>query len=369
MSDDDLSIQGTLAETTVPDLFRSLARSGETAVVSLDAIGRNDVVYFQEGKIIYASSTDPDVGLGEVLLRSGDIDLQQYNQAMDRIVVARRIGTTLVELGYLEPDDLMRAVEHQVEAIVLNAMSYRTGSYTIEFSSHLPEGIITLHLPTDRLILDGVRRIEYWSLILRGIGRLDRMLEAVPGAEMKSYSLELTDDESHILSYFSEPQTVESVCARSYTSNFLTCRTLSGLLSVNLLRDAETGVMEEKRAAELNEYELEGLVEKYNSLFQSIFALVFQKIGDHIYDFIDRVLRHVSPETMPYLSGMSMVNEARIDFDQLLNNLIASGSTDHTSIVQNALNELLYGWIFEVKSEFGADVEADVMKMAEAVKR
>src|SRR5205814_1322934 len=130
MSEDDLSIQGTLAETTVPDLFRSLVRSGETAVVTLDANGRNDVIYFQEGRIIYASSTDPDMNLGEVLLRNGEIDLHQYNTAMDRIVVARRIGTTLVELGYLSPDQLIRAVEHQACAIVHDAMAYRDGSYT-----------------------------------------------------------------------------------------------------------------------------------------------------------------------------------------------------------------------------------------------
>src|SRR6059058_6532103 len=76
---DDLSIQGTLAETTVPDLFRSLLRSSETGIVSLDAIGRTDAIYFNEGKIISASSSDPDMGLGEILLRSGEIDLQQYN--------------------------------------------------------------------------------------------------------------------------------------------------------------------------------------------------------------------------------------------------------------------------------------------------
>src|SRR5512141_2622928 len=98
---DDLSIQGALAETTVPDLFRSLVRSAETAVVSLDTAGRNDVIYFSDGRIIYASSTDPDLGLGEILLRNGEINLQQYNNAMERIVVARRMGAVLVELGYI----------------------------------------------------------------------------------------------------------------------------------------------------------------------------------------------------------------------------------------------------------------------------
>src|ERR1041385_6126750 len=139
---DDLSIQGTLAETTVPDLFRSLVRSSETGVVSLDAIGRTDAVYFKDGKIVFASSSDPDMGLGEILLRGGELDLQQYNHAMERLVVSRRMGALLVELGYLQPDELMRAAERQASAIVLNAMSYRTGSYTIEFTSDFPDELM-----------------------------------------------------------------------------------------------------------------------------------------------------------------------------------------------------------------------------------
>src|SRR5438309_3719495 len=177
MSEDDLSISGTLSETTVPDLFRSLVRSSETGIVSLDAAGRNDVISFQEGKSIAAISSDPDMGLAETLLRSGDIDLQQYNSAMERVVVVRRIGAVLVEIGYLDSDELVPAVERQANAIVLNAMAYRTGGYTVEFTSNLPDGIIALPLSTERLILDGVRRIEYWPLIVRGIGRLDRILE------------------------------------------------------------------------------------------------------------------------------------------------------------------------------------------------
>ena len=370
MSEDDLSIQGTLAETTVPDLFRSLVRSSETGIVSLDAVGRNDVIYFMEGRIIAAMSSDPDMGLAEILLRSGDIDLQQYNSAMERVVIARRIGTVLVELGYLDPDALVRAIERQASSIVLNALAYRTGGYTVEFTSNLPEGIIALPLSTERLILDGVRRIEYWSLIFRGIGRLDRLLESAPNAEMRGYSLELTDDESHILSFFNEPQTVESVCARSYLSDFITCRTLWGLLAVNLLQDnAEASARDEKRAAQQSEYEIEAEVERYNTVFEKVFSIIFQKIGDHVYDFMDRVVLHLAPETLPYLSGMSLVNEGRIDVDQLLNNIVASGSHDHTAVVRNVLNELLYGWVYEIKSEFGPELETEVVRMAEGLRR
>src|SRR5919201_700309 len=128
MSDESLSIQGTLAETTVPDLFRSLVRSGETGIVSLEAVGRNDTIYFRDGKIIFASSSDPDMGLAEVLLRTGELNMQQYNDAMEKLVVSRRIGSLLCELGYLKPDELSRAVEHQASAIVLSSMAYRSGN-------------------------------------------------------------------------------------------------------------------------------------------------------------------------------------------------------------------------------------------------
>jgi Domain of unknown function (DUF4388) len=367
---DDLSIQGTLAETTVPDLFRSIVRSSETAIVSLDAIGRNDVIYFQEGRIVSAASTDQDVGLAETLLKSGELTIQQYDQAMERVVVARRIGGVLVELGFLKPDDLTRAIERQASAIVLNAMAYRTGSYTIEFTSEFPDGVISLPLSTERLILDGVRAIEHWSLIARGVGRHDRVLETVPNIDTRTFQLELTDDENHVISLLSQPQSVEQLCSRSYLSDFQTLRAVWGLLAVSLIRDAEAGAVDEKRAAEESEYELEGLVESHNGVFQKIFALVFQRIGDHVYDFTDRVVMHLSPETLPYLSGMTFVNEGRLDFDQLLNNLYASGSKDHGAVVHRVLNELLYGWIYEVKAEFsGSATEVEVTRLAESLKK
>ena len=155
------------------------------------------------------------------MLRTGELDLQQYNHAMERLVVSRRIGALLVELGYLQPDELMRAAERQASAIVLNAMSYRTGSYTIEFNSEFPDEIITLPLATERLLLDGVHRIEYWSLITRGLGRMTRMFEQTPGADTRSYSIELNDEEGHVLSLLQQPGTVEDLCGRSYLPNFV----------------------------------------------------------------------------------------------------------------------------------------------------
>ncbi|HEY5609811.1 MAG TPA: DUF4388 domain-containing protein [Thermoanaerobaculia bacterium] len=366
---EDLSIQGPLAETTVPDLCRSLIRSGETGVVALETFGRRDNIYFVEGKIVSATSSDPDLGLGEVLLRTGDINLKQYLHAIDEAGI-KPIGSILFELGYLKMDELARALEIQIRTIVMNAFAFRAGNYTVEFASDFPAEVVSLQqINTERLVMDATARIEHWSLISRGIFRMSRTLKQTSGSGAKLFHLDHTEEEGHVYSLLAEPQSVEELCNRSYLANFVTCRTAWALLAANLVTDAEGEGVSEQRAALESEIELESEVEKYNSAFQALFDLVFQRVGDHTYDFVDRVATHLSDQTFPYLSGINLMNEGRVDFDQLLNNLIASGSDDRRAIVQNVLNELLTGWIFETRLEFGSTLESEVNAIVQKVRK
>lgn len=369
MAEDDLSIQGTLAETTVPDLIRSMVHGGESGIVTLEGIQRHDSIYIDGGRITFATSSDPDLGLGEVLLRSGELNRRQYEEAMDRVAGTRSMASILLDLRYLQPDELMRAIERQVSSIVRRMFTFRTGGYTIEFTSDFPSEILSLQIPNERLILDAVAGIEHWSLIARGILKPGLMLCQAPGADSRIYHLDLREEETLVYSLLTEPLTVDGLCDRSYLSNFVTCRTAWALFTANLISERGGDQADERRSAVELELELEGEVERYNGAYQQIFALVSNEIGDHVYDFIDRVVTHLSPETAPYLSGISMVNEARVDYDQLLNNTIASGSADRKSIVMQVLNELLAGWIFEIRDEFKGRLDAQVGKIVGDVRR
>ncbi len=365
---DELTIQGTLAETTVPDLCRSLIRSGETAIVSLEGVGRHDSIYFRDGKIVYAESSDTDLGLAEVLLRRGEIGVQEYRRAIESVSGAQHIGSVLVALKFLKANELMRAVERQVGDIVMNALSFRTGSYVIEFAAAFDRDITTLQIQTERLLMDGIEQIEYWSLISRGVGQMGRLLRKEATADSRVYHLELNEEEAFVLELLSEPQSVGAICARSYLSNFRTCRTIWALLAANLVEDEEREEHAARHTEMRSAMELESTVERYNAAFQAIFAVVFQKIGDGAYDFIDRVVAHLSPETLPFLSGINLSNEGRVDFDQFLNNLIASGAQDRGVVVDNVLSELLYGWIFETRAEFDSKIEDQVNAVVATLK-
>lgn len=360
MVSDRLSIEGSLEETTVPDLVRALTRRGETAVLSIERTDRNDSIYVLDGQIVFATTSDTDYGVAEILFRSGDINLENYKRVLEKIGGARRVGAVLCELGYLQADELLGAYERQVSRILRQALGFRSGSYRIDFTSDFGPEVMKLPLKTDRLILDAVNEIDHWSLISRGLSDGDLVMQQSQGSDARVFHLELNDDETHIYSLLADAQSVRSVIEQSYLSNFITARTLWGLQSVNLIEEAETSRVDENRAAVVNAIELESNVERYNSVFQAIFRLVFQRIGDYTWDFVDRVVQHLSTDVSSQLIGINLVNEGRVDFDQLMNNLIAAGTSDTRNAVYTVLNELLYGWILEIKKEFAGELDAEV---------
>jgi len=368
---EELTIQGSLSETTVPDLFRTVIRSRETAVVSIASDSRQDSYYFLEGRLAYASSNSRDLGLADVLLTAGEISLAQYETAISKAGVARRIEEVLLETGALAREDLPRALELQITRIVNDAISLGSGDYSIEFITSFPAELDAVTIESDKLILASIGAVDRWSIVERGIGSVERVVRQVPGADARAFALELSEGEGHVFGLLSEPLSIGIACERSYLPNFVVCRTIWALLVAGMVEDVRETIDEagvERRELIATEYELEGEVERYNTVFQDFFGVVFQRIGDYAYDFVDRVVTRVSPQNMKYLSGISMVNEGRLDVDQLLTNLGPVNAHDKRQIVQDLMNEMLYGWALEIRTEFGAEFDTAIAAAQEKIR-
>jgi hypothetical protein len=51
---EELSIRGSLSESSLPELLASISRSRETGILNFHDAGRWKAIYFKEGRIIYA---------------------------------------------------------------------------------------------------------------------------------------------------------------------------------------------------------------------------------------------------------------------------------------------------------------------------
>ena len=89
---DKIVLSGDLTEIRFPTLLMSLYRERETGVLTLTGLTYRKSLYIEEGKIIFASSDDPDDRLGECLLRRNMITAQNYLDSAEQIRPGRRQG-------------------------------------------------------------------------------------------------------------------------------------------------------------------------------------------------------------------------------------------------------------------------------------
>jgi hypothetical protein len=231
--------EGSLAECDVPELVQIVHEGRWTGALTLTHAGVGKSIHVQDGRLVFANSTSPDERLGVLLLRRGKLTLRQLSEAGEAVKPGKRLGTVLVERGLLTPKDLVKAVMDHTQEIIYGAFLWTEGRYRMQEAGASSEAI-TLKISTPEIILEGIRRIEAWSRIDRGVGglraqyaRADRYDEALRG-------LVLPPEKSSILTRLEGTRTVDEICGDSSLSSFEVCRTLWAYRVIGVVRRVDT---------------------------------------------------------------------------------------------------------------------------------
>lgn len=230
-----LRAEGSLAKQDFPELLRALGERRWTGVLTLTHAGVGKSVTVQDGRLVFASSSDPDERLGELLLRQGRISLRQFVDAGKAIVPGKRLGAILVEQGVLGPKDLVKAVVEQTQEIIYGAFLWTEGHYRLQ------EGVvsaetITLRISTPDVIMEGIRRISSWGRVQRGTGGAGARYERTPDYEALACTMSLSFEKLTILTDLDEVTPLEAICAASSLSDFDVCRAIWGFRVIGLVR-------------------------------------------------------------------------------------------------------------------------------------
>jgi hypothetical protein len=230
--------EGTLERLDVADLVQELGQRRFTGRLLLERAEDRVVVSAEQGRLVFASSSDPDHRLGPMLLRRGTITLRQMVDAVHDLVPGKRFGTVLVESGVLDPKQLVRGVVDQTREIILYAFRWTSGSYRLT-EGKAPGEDITLNISTPQLVLDGISQIESWTRVLRGCGGLETRYAPAAEADALLRQLTLDVDQTVLLGSIQGVRDLEALCAESALNHFEVCRNLWAFRVIGLLRRAE----------------------------------------------------------------------------------------------------------------------------------
>jgi hypothetical protein len=156
-----LSLSGNFQETCLADVLEVLRLQKATGTLVCRCSGTEKSVHVQQGKIIFAASTDPQDRLGEILVKSGKLrqdHLDAVLQLHRKNAGLKKIGALLVENGFVSPKDLFNGLKLQVKGIIHGLFLRDDGEY--RFEERLPSDVIPLQLNMEELVQEVIQQMK-----------------------------------------------------------------------------------------------------------------------------------------------------------------------------------------------------------------
>jgi tetratricopeptide (TPR) repeat protein len=301
-----MAIKGSLREASLPDVIQLLAlgrKSGCLAIADRQNFG---YVYFDEGRITFASIVNRRDRLGDLLVRNGRLSPDALERAIavqerDR---ERKLGEILVTEGLLAQRDLEEFVRLQIEEAVYFLFTWSQGTFNFEANVR-PEGEdLLVAIPPESLLMEAARRVDEWDLIAKKIPSFD-LIFSVDAEHLSGAGVELSEEQRRIIPLLDGERDFRQVVEESGLVEFEAGKALYGLLTAGFARRVGTS------AAAATPRLAEARIDEHRNL-----GVAFYKAG--MLDEAQREFRRVadlrpSEGAAPFFLGLIALRQARFE--------------------------------------------------------
>lgn len=276
-----MAIKGSLKEASLPDVLQLLALGQKTGCLSINDRSNLGYIYFDKGRISYASIVNRRDRLGDILVKNERITQRQLDEAIDRQSGERdkRLGEILVEVGAVSRQELERYMRIQIEEAVFFLFTWSEGSFHFESDVRAESQDFLVSINPESLLLEGARRVDEWSIIEKKIPSFD-LIFAVDRERLAASDITLTEEQERLLKLLDGVRDVRRIIEDSGLVEFEVGKALYGLITAGFLH--RKGRSEMPRVMET----AEGRVEEHRNL-----GVAFYKTG--MFDEAHREFRRV----------------------------------------------------------------------------
>jgi CheY-like chemotaxis protein len=127
-----MSLEGKLEELGLGEILQIVSLSRKTGILSLSSKGMDGSVFFRQGLVVKAYSSAYQHSLGDVLLKSGVIDLTMLRKSLafqQENGFSERLGEILVKNFGISQEIIADVVREQIEHIVFSLFDWSTGTF------------------------------------------------------------------------------------------------------------------------------------------------------------------------------------------------------------------------------------------------
>jgi hypothetical protein len=235
----DVALEGLLGAISLAGIVQVLQMQAQSGILTVTSDAREVQIALRDGAVDLAlgHGVGSEFQLSRYLIADGVMlrkDLQGHLAAATGDGVA--LGETLLRAGYVSAEQLEHALARQTSELVYEVLRWTSGRFRFEVGAVLPEtSLARLGLPSETMVLEGIRRQDEWRMITpyipsdQAVLARDETLVAAMAAER------LDRDERRVLDLIDGTRTVRKVADEAAMSSFDTCKVLYRLLRSRLV--------------------------------------------------------------------------------------------------------------------------------------
>jgi len=236
-----MAIKGSLKEASLPDVLQLLALGKKTGCLAIADRQNFGYIYFDDGRIAYASIVNRRDRIGDLLRRNQLVTSDQLDQSIrvQEVHRDRRLGDILIELGAVTREQLERLLYQQIVEAVYHLFTWTQGTFNFEAGVRPEQQVFTVSINPESLLLEGARRVDEWSQIEKKIPSFD-LIFAVDAEHSPGGDIELSPAQQKILPLLDGTRDVRQVMDECSLIEFETAQALYGLITAGFVRRSGT---------------------------------------------------------------------------------------------------------------------------------
>ncbi len=241
-----MEISGLLKMYPLSDILLDLQRSDFTGILEVENEPIHKSIYIKNGVMVFASSNREEDSLGEVLLRAGKLTSDQLYQALGILkATGKRLGSVLVELGFMKPDELVRSLKFQVEEVILSLFTWENGKINVK-DGPLPRETIHMKLSAANLIFRGIKRVNKPEYFKNVCPSSDTILFFSNEPLNLFQDIQLTDEDRYVLALLDGKLTLKEICDISTLGQFKTMKIIYALVSIRMIEKKGERILDDQ---------------------------------------------------------------------------------------------------------------------------
>ena len=227
-----MAIKGSLKEASLPDVLQLLSLGRKTGCLAVADRHNFGYIYFESGKICYASIVNRRDRLGDILVKNNRISAAQLQQAVDLQTEKRetKLGQILVEINAISREELEEYMRLQIEEAVYFLFTWNSGTFNFEAGVRPEREDFLVQINPESLLLEGARRVDEWSLIEKKIPARD-IIFALDRDHLAQSEVQLSPSQERLLPLLDGSRDVEQVFEDSGLIEFEAGKALYGLIT------------------------------------------------------------------------------------------------------------------------------------------